>query len=184
MSGLGENWGILQAKFPNSFFYALDFSEEMITSSQLKNENKFNNRFDILQKDILNDELPKDYFDVVTCAFGLKTFDENQLDILAQRIYHILKSGGQFTFIEISVPSNKILSYFYEFYLSKIIPLLGSLFLGNPADYKLLWLYTANFKNSNKTRSIFEKHGLNITLKKYFFGCATGFKGYKEHQLT
>lgn len=179
MSGLGENWEILIQKFPNSNFYALDFSEKMVASSSLKNEKKLNNIFDILHKDVLNDEHPNEHFDVITCAFGLKTFDETQLDILAQCISQMLKVGGQFTFIEISVPPNKILFYFYKLYLSKIIPLLGRLFLGNPADYRLLWLYTENFRNTDKARLIFEKNGLNASFKNYFFGCATGIKGFK-----
>lgn len=34
LSGLGENWTLLKRNFPNSNFYALDFSENMINQSK------------------------------------------------------------------------------------------------------------------------------------------------------
>lgn len=50
----------------------------------------------------------------------------------------ILKPGGQFSFIEVSKPNNKLLKLFYGFYLGKLIPILSRLFLGNPEEYKML----------------------------------------------
>ena len=35
------------------------------------------------------------------------------------------------------------------------------------------------FKNSKKTKEIFEKNGLKTNYKKYFFGCASGISGIK-----
>lgn len=179
LSGLGENWKTLLRKFPNSDFVALDFSESMIASSKKKNEKDLNSRYEILQQDILNDVLPADKFDIITCAFGLKTFNDEQLDQLAKSVLYTLRNGGKFTFIEISEPPNKILYFFYKLYLSQIIPALGRLFLGNPSDYKMLWRYTENFKNCKKAKHIFERNGLHVTYKSYFFGCATGLVGYK-----
>ncbi|WP_159636841.1 class I SAM-dependent methyltransferase [Sphingobacterium composti Ten et al. 2007 non Yoo et al. 2007] len=180
LSGLGENWSILLKKFPNGKFVALDFSESMIQSSSKKNHKKLNNRFLILQQDILANELHEGKYDIITCAFGLKTFDEEQLQQLAKRVFNALKKDGKFSFIEISMPPNKILCFFYKLYLSKIIPVLGSLFLGNPSDYKLLWVYTEKFKNCNKAKLIFEENGLHVKYKSYFFGCATGLIGTKQ----
>jgi ubiquinone/menaquinone biosynthesis methyltransferase len=179
LSGLGENWKILLRKFPNSDFVGLDFSEEMISSSKEKNKKKLNNRFQILHQDILNEMLPVDKFDIITCAFGLKTFNNRQIDQVAKSVFNNLKTGGKFTFIEISIPPNKTLYFLYKLYLSKIIPVLGKLFLGNPSDYKMLWLYTQNFKNCQNAKLIFESNGLHVNYKSYFFGCATGLVGHK-----
>jgi len=179
LSGLGENWKILIRKFPKSEIVGLDFSEKMISSSKVKNEKKLQNRFQILQQDILNEDLPKADFDIITCAFGLKTFNDEQLHLLAQSVYYTLKKNGKFTFIEISKPSNKILCFFYKLYLSKIIPFLGKFFLGNPSDYKMLWVYTEKFKNCKNAKQIFETNGLHVSYRSYFFGCATGLVGHK-----
>lgn len=179
LSGLGENWKLLLRKFPYSNFTGLDFSEAMIDASTEKNKKSLHNRFTIDQKDILSDALPIDNYDVITCAFGLKTFNNEQLNQLAKVVYDSLKKNGKFTFIEISVPPNRMLRFFYKLYLCKIIPVLGRLFLGNPSDYKMLWIYTLNFENCKKALHIFERNGLKVTYKSYFFGCATGLVGYK-----
>jgi demethylmenaquinone methyltransferase/2-methoxy-6-polyprenyl-1,4-benzoquinol methylase len=180
LSGLGENWSTLIKHFPNANFQALDFSDSMVESSRNKSLKKLGNRFIVHNQDILENNLPSEKFDIVTCAFGLKTFNEQQIDFFAFTLKRILKENGRFSFIEISKPSNKILLLFFRFYLKHCIPFLGKLFLGNPNDYKMLWLYTDKFESSKKTKEIFEKHGLTVDFDLYFFGCATGISGKKN----
>ena len=180
LSGLGENWSYLKNRFPNAEFYALDFSEEMVEKSRKKGEIIFQNKIEIFQDDILKNELKSEEYDIITCAFGLKTFNESQIDLLAKQVYRLLKKDGQFTFIEISKPQNSILYFLYSFYLGKIIPILGKLFLGNPDDYKMLWLYTKKFESCKKVVAIFKKNNLNVQYKEYFFGCASGIYGTKK----
>ncbi|MDH1883250.1 class I SAM-dependent methyltransferase [Empedobacter sp. GD03797] len=180
LSGLGENWSYLKNRFPNAEFYALDFSEEMVEKSRKKGKIIFQNKIEIFQDDILKNELKSEEFDIITCAFGLKTFNESQIDLLAKQVYRMLKKEGQFTFIEISKPQNSILYFLYSFYLGKIIPILGKLFLGNPDDYKMLWLYTKKFESCKKVEAIFKKNNLNVQYKEYFFGCAFGIYGAKK----
>lgn len=179
LSGLGENWSFLKRNFPNSNFYALDFSENMVNQSRRKGEKLFNNRLNLICDDVLKNNISSESFDIVSCAFGLKTFNEEQLNSLAQELSRILKKGGKFSFIEVSNPKNRVLSFLYSFYLGKIIPLLGKIFLGNPDDYRMLWIYTKRFDNSSKIKGIFERHQLEVDLYNYFFGCATGLNGKK-----
>jgi ubiquinone/menaquinone biosynthesis methyltransferase len=179
LSGLGENWTYLIERYPEAQFLALDFSEEMVAQSRHKSLHHLGNRFKVLQQDVLNNKLPSDEFDVVTCAYGLKTFNEEQLNTLAQHLHRILKDGGQFSFIEISKPNNKLLLFFYGLYVGKIIPVLGKLFLGNPSDYRMLWTYTQRFASCERVKAIFEKHHLQVQYDSYFFGCATGISGIK-----
>lgn len=180
LSGLGENWNTLNRKYPKGILYALDFSEVMISNSRTKNAKKFNNRFKIRQEDLLNNQLSTNHFDYVSCAFGLKTFNKEQLNIFGETLNRILKQNGEFSFIEISVPNNPVLKFFFGFYLGKIIPVLGKFFLGNPSDYKMLWTYTSQFKNCKEVQSIFEKNNLEVKYHSYFIGCATGVSGKKK----
>lgn len=179
LSGLGENWTFLKQNFPNSTFYALDFSEKMIEQSSKKNSKIFDNKLNLFCEDILRNQLPSNYFDIISCAYGLKTFNTEQLEIIAKEINRILKPGGKFSFVEVSKPKNKLLVCLYCFYLGKVIPVLGKLFLGNPADYKMLWIYTEQFENSSKVKDIFEKQHLKVSTDSYFKGCATGVSGEK-----
>lgn len=180
LSGLGENWITLIKYFPNATFFALDFSEEMYRASKQKSVTKLGNRFEVYNQDILKNKLPTNEFDIVTCAFGLKTFNEKQIDKLAQTIYRILKPSGKFTFIEVSKPKNKVLHFLYKLYLKRIIPVLGKIFLGNPSDYRMLWQYTEKFESCNKIIEIFKRNNLEAHFDCYFYGCATGVSGIKK----
>jgi ubiquinone/menaquinone biosynthesis methyltransferase len=179
LTGMGETWDATKRKFPNSKLTVLDFSEGMLKYAIEKSRERFNNEIIVLQQDVLQNELPANYFDFVTCAFGLKTFDEEQLGVLALETKRILKTGGQFSFVEVSKPSNRLLNALYGFYLGRIIPILGKLFLGDIREYKMLWIYTSNFINARKASEIFARAGLEVEYTSYFYGCATGFRGKK-----
>ena len=179
LTGMGETWKATKKIFPNANITALDFSDGMLNYAKVKNKLKFNSEIIILCQDILKNKLPDNHFDIVTCAFGLKTFDDEQLKILAIETSRILKYGGQFSFIEVSKPQNIILQTLYSFYLSRAIPILGKFFLGNPIEYKMLWQYTLKFQNAKNASEIFKATGLNVNYHSYFFGCATGFSGQK-----
>lgn len=179
LTGMGETWNVTKNKLPNSTLTVLDFSDGMLKYAKQKSETKYNNEIIVLQQDILKNKLPSNHYDFVTCAFGLKTFNDEQLNVLALETKRILKSGGQFSFIEVSKPNNRILKTLYGFYLGKIIPILGRLLLGNPEEYKMLWQYTNKFDNAKKATEIFADTGLKTEFNSYFYGCATGFYGTK-----
>lgn len=179
LTGMGETWNATKNKLPNSTLTVLDFSDGMLKYAKQKSETKYNNEIIVLQQDILKNKLPSNHYDFVTCAFGLKTFNDEQLNVLALETKRILKSGGQFSFIEVSKPNNRILKTLYGFYLGKIIPILGRLLLGNPEEYKMLWQYTNKFDNAKKATEIFANTGLKTEFNSYFYGCATGFYGTK-----
>lgn len=179
LSGLGENWTYLKQNFPNSTFSALDFSEEMISQSKNKGNKVFKNQLNLFCEDILQSNLESNSFDIISCAYGLKTFNDEQLEILAKEVSRILKPNGRFSFVEVSKPKNKLLFYPYQLYLSKIIPVLGKLFLGNASDYKMLWIYTENFESCIHVKETFSKYNLQVNFENYFYGCATGIYGKK-----
>ncbi len=181
MSGMGECWKFILPKIEdNSNLIALDFSSEMIiraTKRKLKYSNK---NIEILKENVFQNSIKSNITDVVFSGFGMKTFDEQQLNLLAQEIRRILKMNGQFSMIDVSVPKNKLLKKFYLFYLKNIIPFIGKLFLSNSETYKMLGVYTCSFENSKKVKEIFSNHGFYVEYIEYFYGCATGIKGIKK----
>ena len=177
--GMGETWGFIKERFPNSEITALDFSEGMLESANSRNNKNFNSSVKILNEDIFANTLKNNSFDFVVCGFGLKTFNEQQLDFIAKEINRILKPNGIFGFVEVSEPDNKLLRSLYSFYLKNLIPILGKMFLGNPMEYKMLWKYTEDFKNAKNSAEIFKSNNLQTSYQEYFFGCATGIFGRK-----
>lgn len=180
MTGMGETWKLAHRYFPNSNLSGIDISDGMLSKAENKNKSLYNNQIELINQDVLENNIPSDSYDIVICAFGLKTFNPNQISKLAIQVERILKPGGRFSFVEISKPSNFFLNIFYKFYLGKITPIITWLMMGNPKEYKMLWQYTLNFGNAKNSTEIFRNSGLNATYNSYFFGCATGFSGKKE----
>lgn len=177
--GMGETWGFIKQRFPNSEITALDFSEGMLNSAEIRNKKYFKEKVKILNEDIFKNTLQDNYFDYVFCGFGLKTFNEEQIDFITKELNRVLITDGKFSFVEVSEPKNKMLKLFYGFYLKNLIPIFGKIFLGEPVEYKMLWKYTENFKNSKSVNMIFRKNNLFSNYKEYFFGCASGISGKK-----
>lgn len=181
MSGMGECWKPITKRAPSDTeLIALDFSGEMIKHSKNKVSTINLKKITLLKEDVFNNSIESEKADCVISGFGLKTFSSSQLNDLAKEIQRILKPDGQFSLIDVSVPSNKILKFFYLFYLKKVIPILGWIFLGNPTTYKMLGIYTEKFQNSKEAKRIFEQYNFEVEYVEYFFGCASGIKGKKK----
>ncbi len=181
MTGMGECWKYIIKKTPvNCQLIALDFSSEMVKQARkLKTANAHRN-ISVLEENVFENSIDDNVADCVFSAFGLKTFNESQLEGLAKEIHRILKQDGTFTLIDISVPKGIILRKMYMFYLKFVIPILGKIFLGDPDNYRMLGIYTENFENARKATNIFKAQNFDVEYNQYFFGCASGIKGKKN----
>jgi len=180
MAGMGELSHLVNARVGKSGrIIGVDFSQVMCeTAGKNLSRQKFRHAV-ILDCDALNTCLADDSADAVVSSFGLKTFSHQQIQTLASEVMRILKPGGHFAFLEISVPSQRLLQLPYLFYLRRLIPLIGLLFLGNPDNYRLLSVYTTEFKNCSQVARYFKTAGLQVNENSFFFGCATGIRGFK-----
>jgi len=155
---------------------ALDNSPAMC---RLAEKNAHSRNFQVIEADALHCPFGDSSVDSIFSTFGLKTFSEPQLSSLADEVFRILRPGGTFAFLEISVPPHWLLRVPFLFYLRHVIPILGRLFLGNPDNYRMLGVYTTAFHDCQTAGSIFAQAGLVLDFRSYFFGCATGFVGLK-----
>lgn len=130
-------------------------------------------------EDVLTWDFEPGSADAVISSFGLKTFDRDQQMQLARIVARLLRPGGHFSFVEVAVPPARILRWPYMFYLNRIIPWIGRLFLGNPLNYQMLGIYTQDFGSCQYFRECLQQHGLQVRTVNYFFGCATGVFGTK-----
>ncbi|GGK76206.1 class I SAM-dependent methyltransferase [Rufibacter glacialis] len=179
MTGMGEMWGPILRKWKNADLTALDFSDGMLHCAALKNHKKYEDKVHLHQTDVLQNPLPPATYDVVTCAFGLKTLSKRQMSQLARETHRLLKPNGRFTFIEISEPGVPWLKVPYLWYIRYLIPVIGFLFARKYGHYKELGYYTQAFGNAQEAAAIFKEAGLAVTPIKLFHGCATGFYGTK-----
>jgi ubiquinone/menaquinone biosynthesis C-methylase UbiE len=162
---------------PTARMTAIDISPEMVRRARRHKNWPF--RVEIILEDVLSWDCQPASADAVISSFGLKTFDRAQQEQLSQRVARILRPGGVFSFVEISVPPSAFLRLLYLFYLNRVIPWIGRLFLGNPANYRLLGVYTQDFGNCQHFAECLRQQGLQVIEASYFFGCATGVSGIK-----
>ncbi|NER19049.1 class I SAM-dependent methyltransferase [Spongiivirga citrea] len=178
MTGMGECWPfILKGVNRENKVIALDISSEMIRLGKVKKQDQGYINIDLLQEDIFKNSIEDNSADVIISGFGLKTFNELQMKNFALEVKRILKPGGTFSLVDVSIPNNTALKSLYLFYIKYCIPFFGKLFLGNPETYKMLGIYTEHFKNAKRAAEIFKASGLKAQYVNYFYGCATGISG-------
>lgn len=180
MTGIGECWKpILKKIGPEGQLTALDFSKGMLEKAMFRKQSFSKYNIQLLHESIFKNSIPPGSQDAVICAYGMKTFTNAQIAAFSEEIKRMLKPGGQFSLVDVSLPNSGFLRGLYLFYISKVIPLLSRVFTNNPESYKMLGIYSKNFKNAKKTARLFKESGLNVEYCEYFFGCATGIYGTK-----
>lgn len=180
MSGMGELWpSIAHHLHTPGKIYALDFSPQMCRRSQAMAHQLKHLQIQVMEEDVLMNSIPDASADVVLSSFGLKTFNEQQKQLLAHEVARILRPQGRFSFLEISVPPLRLLRWPFMFYLYYIVPLLGRLFLGNPDNYRMLGLYTQRFQSCHNFTHYCLEAGLLASQRHFLGGCATGVSGEK-----
>ena len=177
LSGMGECWGYVFAQAPSAHLVAVDFSPEMMRMAERRRARHPDRDVRLLEEDALATSLPDAGLDHVVSGFGLKTFDDRQLRRLAMEVRRVLRPGGTFAFVDVSVPPVPVLRPLYLGYLRHAIPVLGRVFLGDPATYRMLGEYTVRYGDSRRVLRAFEAAGLEVAYRSYFFGCATGVVG-------
>jgi ubiquinone/menaquinone biosynthesis methyltransferase len=179
MSGMGELWPTLTKTAPRASITGIDFSSAMCAASAATAHRLPHPDLKIIERDALRSGLDSSSVDVIVSSFGLKTFSPPQHLELAKEMARLLRPGGVFSMLEISVPASNVLRIPYMFYLKQIIPLLGKLLMGNPDNYRMLGVYTTAFQNCRGFAEACKSAGFEIRYASYFFGCATGVVGKK-----
>ena len=82
-------------------------------------------------------------FDNVTVAFGVRNFEDREACL--KEILRVLRPGGKFVMLELGVPSWRPVRRLYEWYFTKVMPLIGGRMSGNHAAYRYLPASVLNF---------------------------------------
>lgn len=75
-------------------------------------------------------------FDVITIAFGIRNIPD--VDVFLSETFRVLDTHGSLFILELTRPENRIVRFFYNLYLEKILPFFGGLFSGEKEAYKYL----------------------------------------------
>jgi demethylmenaquinone methyltransferase/2-methoxy-6-polyprenyl-1,4-benzoquinol methylase len=181
MSGSGEAWQYLLPRVGEAgHIIAVDFSRQMIHRAVQRRSHLAAQNITIGHEDALDSSIECASLDVVICAYGVKTLSPAGQRQFAREISRILKPGGVFGLVEVSVPENHLLRLLYLFHLGIVVPLVGKLLLGNPDNYRMLGVFTVAFGNCYLLAEAFRSEGFKVSRHRFFWGCATALVGKRE----
>ena len=75
-------------------------------------------------------------FDCTAIAFGIRNFEHREQAL--REILRVLRPSGKLVILELSVPSNRVVRWFYKLYFMHILPLIGGKVSGDKAAYRYL----------------------------------------------
>ena len=117
-------------------------------------------------------------FDAVTCAFGCRNF--SNLDEGLREMYRVLKPGGKAVILELSLPSNRVVRWFYDLYFMHILPWIGGLISGDKAAYKYLPASVHAFPAPSAFLAMMQEAGFqNVYQRPFSFGLCRMYVGEK-----
>ena len=112
----------------------LDLSAEMMRLGKEKADKRgLANKIDFQLGSALAMPYDDGRFDAVTCAYGVRNFSD--LDKGLSEMFRVMKAGGQLVILEFSYPSNRLIRSLYDFFFSRIMPLVGRLISKDPTAY-------------------------------------------------
>lgn len=98
-------------------------------------------------------------FDCVTVAFGVR----NMSDLVAvfQEMRRVVRPGGRVVCLEIMRPRRSFLGICYEFYLTRVIPMMGGWVSRDPDAYRYLATSVMGFSSPEELRDLMQAAGFS-----------------------
>ncbi len=185
MAGAGEAWPHLLGRYPGvAKVVAVDISSGMHRRAMERLHAQRTERIEFIEGDVLASDVGSERADFVLSTFGLKTFNTDQHAKLAALVARCLKPGGSFSLIEASDPKGWLLRPLYLFHLKTVLPWVEKLLLRGAQDFAMIGTYSTNFGDASGFAELLRREGLEVTFKRYFFGCATGVFGRRPLEST
>jgi demethylmenaquinone methyltransferase / 2-methoxy-6-polyprenyl-1,4-benzoquinol methylase len=116
--------------------FVTDINESMLLLARTRMiEKGLTNNVYYLQVNAESIPFPDNLFDCITIGFGLRNVTDKQTALSA--MYRVLKPGGKIIILEFSQPYPGI-SFLYDLYSFKVLPLLGKLVAKDEKSYRYL----------------------------------------------
>lgn len=117
-------------------------------------------------------------FDRVTIAFGIRNFENRAKGL--QEMLRVLKPGGKLVILELSVPENAVIRWFYNLYFLHILPLIGGKVSGDKAAYNYLPASVLHFPGRKAFMDEMHAAGFpEVTHRAFSFGICRMYTGVK-----
>ncbi len=112
-----------------------DFCHPMLTGASAKLK-KGALKSALLEADAMSLPFPDATLDLITIGFGFRNFSNYRGGL--KELRRVLRPGGMLAILEFTTPPNKAFATVYNWYSTKILPILGGAISGAPDAYRYL----------------------------------------------
>lgn len=103
-------------------------------------------------------------FDRITAGFGVRNFEHLERGL--REMARVLSEDGRLVILELSVPSNALVRWFYELYFIKILPPVGGKVSGNRGAYEYLPASVLRFPGPDRFIPMLKEAGFRKVVHK------------------
>ena len=178
--GTGDSTiAIAKAMEPGGRVTGIDISAGMMEPLMRKAAHEgVHDRIKLLQADALRMPFEADSFHRVTCAFGIRNFEDRKKGLA--EFLRVLKPGGRAVILELGIPDKPFIKTLYDIYFRHILPLIGGIISGNRAAYRYLPESVYAFPRPETFCAMMERAGFhNVRHRNFTFGLCRLFIGEK-----
>lgn len=178
-AGTGDVSLALAAANDESTIVALDLSKQMLYQALYKAMDRgLADRVKIAVADALDLPFEDDHFDAVTCAFGVRNFEDIPSGL--SEMYRVLAPGGIVAILELCEPVTGPVNDLYQIHTREVIPFLARIFGADPESYRYLHDSIQVAPNRDKMLDLMREAGFRHTYYRVFCpGVAALYVGYK-----
>ncbi|HDR05053.1 MAG TPA: bifunctional demethylmenaquinone methyltransferase/2-methoxy-6-polyprenyl-1,4-benzoquinol methylase UbiE [Candidatus Marinimicrobia bacterium] len=167
-AGTGDLTIEIARRFPDAIVLGADFVPDMLHLAVEKSK-ALPKPISYVAADALCLPFPDNHFDAVTMAFGLRNIVRKELAL--SEMTRVVKPGGIVAVLEMTLPAWWPARLFFHWYLTNVIPFIGSLISRKPSAYEYLSASIHTFLQPEELSVLFSKAGLiNIRAKPLTFG--------------
>jgi len=138
----------------------VDFVERMMRPAQVKTAARgLSGRISYAAGDALALPFRDNEFDAATIAFGIRNIPDRPAAL--REMARVVKPGGKVMILEMTFPRTLGLRRFFEWYLNRVMPLVGRTISGNHEAYRYLPASIQDFLHPDDLARLFSDVGLS-----------------------
>lgn len=158
----------------------LDFCEEMLEGAKAKRLPHLikGHHLRFIQADATFLPIENESVDAVSVAYGIRNVQKPEKCF--SEVLRVLKPSGKLSILELTEPSNPILKFFHNIYLTKILPYLGGFLTREKEAYTYLAQSIPNFSKPDELKAQLLSSGFKkVDIRSLTGGIATLIEAHK-----
>lgn len=177
-TGTGEVAKLLLRRIgPGGSLTCLDFCEDMLDIAK-KKLSPLPENLSFVVADVREMSFPDNTFDAATVAFGMRNVPDTAAAL--KQIRRVLKPGGRFYCLELTVPSRRWLLPFYKWYTFSFMPFVASKITKSDLPYNYLPRSIEAFYPPEEFKEVMRSCGFSeVGASSLSMGVATIFRGVR-----